>query len=119
MFYAYAGSYLTEFVIGYTDRRFSIVPCTSFPRVLHTAAIFEDNGDGEEYANTWWEYCGWCTQDMQEVRGRVRTMGEEIVKSSWMEGVTFSGKRKAKTSKSHAGDENYQQFSIFILLLHK
>lgn len=44
-------------------------------------------------------------------------MGEEIVKSAWKEGITFSGKGGVKTSESHAVDESYQEFSIFILLL--
>lgn len=58
MFYAYSGSYLTEFVIGY-EQAFS--HCTLYAVSAGVAAaIFEDNDDGEEHASTWkesWVLC--------------------------------------------------------------
>lgn len=79
MFYSYSSPYLTEFVIRH-GQAFSYC---RYARILYgvaaaAAVITEDNRDGVE-ESTWKE--SWV-QDMQEVRGLVRTMREEIVKSA-------------------------------------
>lgn len=85
MFYAFASSYLTEFVIGH-GRTFS--HCNL--NVVSAGVVAAIGEDDEEYASSWkgsWVLCAGYGRD---VRGRIVTIGEAIVKSAWKEEVAFS-----------------------------